>query len=94
MGQRRYPPLTPSEVVAIVTALGFTFDRQVGSHRHYQRAADPDIATKPKPRSVVTVDTSVQSFDEFLIKSMIRQSNHTREEFYGATDRTARKIGD
>jgi predicted RNA binding protein YcfA (HicA-like mRNA interferase family) len=87
MGKRRYPPLTPTEVVAIVTELKFSFKRQDGSHRQYERAADSD-----RPRSVVTVDMSVASFAEYLIKSMIRQSNHTREEFYGATDRTGKKI--
>lgn len=44
-----------------------------------------------RPRSVVTVDVSKTDFSERLIKSMVRQSNHTREEFYGATKKTARK---
>lgn len=87
MGQRRYPPLTPSEVVAILEALHFTFKRQVGSHAHYERAADDQ-----KPRSVVTVDKSISEFWEEAVKSMIRQSNFTREEFYSATKKTAKKI--
>ena len=84
---RRYPPLTPSEVVAIVEALGFTLKRQTGSHRHYERAADAQ-----RPRSIVTVDMSVSDFWGELIKSMIRQSNFSREEFYGATAKTRKKI--
>ena len=87
MGRRRYPPLTPSEVVAILKALGFSLKRQTGSHRHYERAAD-----RQRPRSLVTVDMSVPQFWGELMKSMIRQSNFTRKEFYGATDKTRKKI--
>src|SRR5580704_15576301 len=86
MGQKKYPPLTPSEVEAILRGLKFEFKRQEGSHRHYERPADG-----LRPRSVVTVDMTEKEFDDFLIKSMIRQSNFTREQFYGATRRTARK---
>ena len=86
MGQRKYPPLTPSEVVAILRNLGFISARQQGSHQHYECAADGS-----RPRSIVTVDMGCTQFDEFLIKSMIRQSKRTREEFYGATKRTAQK---
>lgn len=86
MGQRKYPPLTPDEVIAILLALGFIFKRQVGSHRHYQRDADAKRA-----RAIVTVDTSDREFDDFLIKSMIEQSKHSRNEFYGATKRSAKK---
>ena len=86
MGQRKYPPLTPSEVAAILTNLGFTKARQESSHAHYECPANSNF-----PRSVVTVDTGYPEFDDSLIKSMIRQSNRTREMFYGATKRTARK---
>jgi predicted RNA binding protein YcfA (HicA-like mRNA interferase family) len=86
MGQRKYPPLTPSEVAAILTSLGFTKVREESSHAHYEcRAAGK------YPRSIVTVDTGYSEFDDTLIKSMIRQSNRPREIFYGATKRTARK---
>lgn len=86
MSKRRYPPLTPSEVTAILGKLGFTFKRKQGSHEQYERPADAD-----RPRSVVTVDVKLTEFDDYLLKSMIEQSNHTRDEFYGATKRTARK---
>ena len=89
MGRRRYPPLTPTEVISILEALGFTFKRQDGSHKHYELPPDP---AKKRPRSVVTVDVSVASFDEFLLKSMIRQSTFGREAFYGATEKTGTKI--
>ncbi len=87
MGKRRYPPLKPNEVVAILKALGFTLNRQVGSHAHWERPAD-----NKRPRALVTVDMSVSEYWEELIKSMIRQSIHNREEFYGATKKTAKKI--
>jgi predicted RNA binding protein YcfA (HicA-like mRNA interferase family) len=87
MGQRRYPPLTPSEVVSILQALGFTKKRQVGSHAHYER-----LATDGKERCLVTVDMAVSVFWPELIKSMINQSGHTREEFYRATPKTSKKI--
>ena len=87
MGTRRYPPLSPSEVIAILTSLGFAFKRQDGSHAQYERAADQE-----RERALVTVDMSITEFWEDVIKSMIRQSKHTREEFYGATKGTARKI--
>jgi len=44
-------------------------------------------ADSTRRRSVVTVDMGIREFGERLIKSMIRQSNHTKEEFYGALDR-------
>ncbi len=87
MGRRRYPPLTPSDVVAILRALGFQFKRQDGSHAQYERAAEGT-----KPRAIVTVDMSVREFWEEIIKSMVRQSGFSREEFYGATKSSAKKI--
>lgn len=86
MGQRKYPPLTPAEVESILRALKFEYKRQEGSHRHYERQKDDT-----HPRSIVTVDMTVKEFDDFLIKSMVRQSNFTREQFYGATKRTAKR---
>jgi|ERR1035441_1216266 predicted RNA binding protein YcfA (HicA-like mRNA interferase family) len=86
MGQGRFPPLTPGEVEAILRARGFEKKRQEGSHAQWARAADGR-----RLRSIVTVDVSRAEFREDLMKSMIRQSNPTREEFYSATKRTARK---
>lgn len=87
MGQRRYPPLTPPEVRAILLRLGFIEKNHEGSHVQYERQADD----QDSQRRVVTVDTAEKQFDEFLLKSMIRQSGRTRELFYGATKKTARK---
>jgi len=43
--------------------------------------------------AVVTVDTAHDDYSDKLIASMMRQSQLSREEFYGATESTARKIG-
>ena len=85
MGKRKYPPLKQSEMVAILLALGFVKDRN-GKHPCYERPADGKHS-----RRVVPVD-DYGEFDETLIKSMISQSGFTREEFYGATRSTAKKI--
>ena len=82
MGQRSYPPLKLREVLAILRSLGFSLKRQDSSHAQYERPAD-----SIRRRSVVTVDMGIREFGERLIRSMIRQSNHTKEEFYGALDK-------
>src|ERR1017187_1257065 len=86
MGQKKYPPLKRAEVEAILGALGFTAKYQEGSHCQYEREADGK-----RHRSVVTVDKAEREFGEFLLRSMVRQSNFSRDEFYGATKRTAVK---
>ena len=86
MGRRRYPPLTPSDVVRILEALGFKYRNQVGSHKHYERVAD-----QKRRRSVVTVDMAIGEFADPLIKNMIDQSGFSRDQFYGATKYTANK---
>lgn len=86
MGQRKYPPLTGSEIGAILIALGFKKVRTESSHEHYECPAGNGY-----PRSVVTLDTNYRDFDESRIKTMIRQSNRPRDAFYGATKGTARK---
>jgi len=86
MGKRSTPPLTPAEVVAILKSWDFIKKGQEGSHAQWERTADGK-----RPRSVVTVDMHYKDFDADLMRNMIRQSNLTRDEFYGATKRTARK---
>jgi len=78
MGHRKYPPLTPRQVIANIQAHGFCFKRQDGSHAQYEKSAD-----KTNPRKIVTVDVGKKEFSVDLIKSMIRQSGLTRDEFYG-----------
>ncbi len=85
MGKRKYPPLKQSEMVAIFIGLRFRLVR-VGKHPCYERKGDAI-----RPRKVVPVD-DYEEFDETLIKSLISQSGFSREEFYGATKATAKKI--
>ena len=75
----KYPPLTPSDCVTIVESLGFSFKRQKGSHAHYERAADKKTG---RVRAVVTIDMAVREFDDDLLASMCRQSQHTKKEWY------------
>lgn len=83
---RKYPPLKLREILSILRSLGFVEKSAVGSHYKYTRTV--------KGREwEVTVDYSIDDFDAFLIKSMISQSGFSRDEFYCATKKTARKIG-
>lgn len=83
---KQYPPLTPSQVVAILHACGFAKDRVCGSHHQYVGIVDGIHRT-------VTVDMAYKEFYCDIMKSMIRQSGLNRIEFYCATKETARKIG-
>jgi predicted RNA binding protein YcfA (HicA-like mRNA interferase family) len=82
---QKYPPLTPAEVIEILTAYDFRFKHQVGSHAQYE-------AVRGGKSYKVTVKTNAAEFNDFLMKSMIRQSGLTREDFYSATKSSARKI--
>ena len=86
MGRRRFLPLTPAEVCAILTQLGFRFKIQEGSHAQWERPADGT-----RRRAVVTVDMKEKDFGSTLMQSMVRQSNFSHDEFYGGTKKTARK---
>lgn len=74
---KKPPHLKLREVEANLISLGFRFKKQVGSHKQYERPADAK-----RIRAVVTVDVSKGQFDHFLLKSMIRQSGFTPDEFY------------
>lgn len=86
MGRRAYPPLTPSEVIQVLLALGFTKRGQTGSHAQYFRPAD-----RKRKAALVSVDVHCKEFDHDLMHSMVRQSRFDRREFYGATKYTSRK---
>jgi hypothetical protein len=58
----------------------------VGSHAQY-------IGYFSGIRRKVTVDMAEREFNDFLIKSMLRQSGMSRNEFYCSTKATAKKIG-
>lgn len=82
---RRYPPLTPDEVIAILVARDFDLDRTAGSHTQYGGLIRGLFRR-------VTVDLHFHDFDDRAIKRLIAQSGLTREEFYGSTKETAKKI--
>lgn len=82
---RRYPPLTPNEVITILLARGFSHDHTAGSHAVYQGVI------RDKRRSV-TVDLKYREFDVQRLKDMMAQAGLSRKEFYGSTKATARKI--
>jgi len=81
---RKYPPLTPADVIAILKALGFQMVITKGSHQKWRRTTDREYN--------VTVDLHYPEYYDDLIKSMIAQSGVDREQFYGATKKTAKKI--
>lgn len=86
MGRRAYLPLTPSEVIDILLALGFKKRGQTGSHAQYFRPSDGK-----RKASLVSVDVHYKEFDDKLMHSMVDQSEFSRKEFYGATKHTARR---
>jgi predicted RNA binding protein YcfA (HicA-like mRNA interferase family) len=73
---KRLPKLKPREVKTNLTALGFRWKRTDGSHETWERPADGT-----RKREIVTVDIAEQQFDNYLMKSMIRQSGFTQTEF-------------
>jgi predicted RNA binding protein YcfA (HicA-like mRNA interferase family) len=83
---RKYPPLTEREVVANLKALGFGYSHSEGGHDFYK-------GCHAGRNWKVTVDPKESPFDEFLLKSMMKQAGVSREQFYAATDATAKKIG-
>lgn len=82
---RRNPPLTPREVRNVLEAQGFEHDRTEGSHEQW-------VGNYGGSKRVVTVDAAEKEFSNRLMKSMIRQSGMSRDEFYRSTERTAKKI--
>lgn len=84
---RKFPPLTPTQVRAILTACDFTLRETEGSHEQWEH---DDFKGQAR---LVTVDGSHDVFSQNLMHSMLSQSGMTRDEFYGQTRSTAKKIG-
>ncbi|MFQ6055767.1 MAG: type II toxin-antitoxin system HicA family toxin [Methanosarcinales archaeon] len=70
-----YPKLSSKDVEKILRKNGFEFVSQKGSHRHFK-----GIVKGRKRR--VTVLANRKSFHPKTLKSMIRQSGLTEEEFF------------
>lgn len=82
---KKYPSLTPQEVIDILKARGLSKKTQSGSHAQFEGMLKSQIRK-------VTVDMAEKDFGKDLIKSMIRQSGLSRDEFYCSTKKTAKKI--
>jgi len=85
MGQRKYPPLTPEEIVAILIARGFTFQNSKGDHNYYFHIV------KNKKR-IVQVDMGNPQYENKWVKLVIDETGMTRKQFYCSTKGTAKKI--
>lgn len=79
---KRFPPLTPDEVRAILRAWGFTHVSTTASHEHW-------VGIVHGRAMSVTVDAHYPQFDASILKLMIEQSGLSREQFYCATKRSA-----
>lgn len=82
---RGWPPLELREIKAILNALGLSYAHSKGGHDFYK-------GTRNEKPCTVTVDPKCAPFSATLLKYMCDQARCTREEFYGATDKTAKKI--
>lgn len=82
---KQWPPLTADEIGACLKALGFVRDRDESSHQ---------IWVHEETRQIVPVDTKWKPVSSSLLKHIVtEQLRMKREEFYGATKSTAKKIG-
>jgi len=78
----QYPSLKPKEICNCLLALGFVYTKYRGDHQYYE-----------KGDSVVQVDTGEKTgFGTPGMKIIICNSGYSREIFYRATKRTAKKI--
>lgn len=82
---RGWPPLELRELLEILAALGLTYSHSKGGHDFYKGVRGGLPCT-------VTVSAHCAPFGVDLIKFMCDQARSNRKEFYGATERTAKKI--
>lgn len=85
MGPRFFPPLEARDVRQILRNRNFAKVRQESSHETWE-------GTVRGERRLVTVDENCAPFCGDILRTMIRQSGLTREEFYGSSKRAAKKI--
>lgn len=80
---KKYPPLKPNEIIQVLKALGFIYTKSDGDHNFYQ-----------KGHRIVQVDMGeTEGFRTPGMQIIINNSEYSREIFYRATKRTAKKIG-
>ena len=82
---KRWPPLDLREVVGILKALGLEYTHSSGGHDFY-KGVYKGLARR------VTVDPKNAPFSDDLLKWMSEQAGCSRDEFYKATPKTAKKI--
>ena len=82
---KKYPQLSRREVLGILKAWNFCYKRSHGDDDFYEGFTHGR-------RRLVKVQSKVKAFWTDRIISMIAQSGLSREEFYGATKTTAKKI--
>lgn len=85
MGQRRYPPLKPKEIVDILLSRGYEYDHNQGDHEFYTR----EVKGK---KHMAQVDMKIPEYNSYWIKMVILESGMTRKQFYMSTKKTAKKI--
>lgn len=82
---RSWPPLTAKEIGDCMVALGWTHDHDESTHQIWVNQAT---------RQVVPVDVKWNPVSSPLLKHIVtEQMGMTREQFYGATKATRRKVG-
>lgn len=82
MSKKKWPPLEAREVLAILRNLGLAYSHSKGGHDFYKGKRGGLACT-------VTFDEKQAPFDDFLLRSMADQARATREEWYGALERSA-----
>jgi len=85
VGQRKYPPLKPREIINILIARGFSLLRTRGDHQYFGR-------TVKGKKKMTHVDMGAGEYGSRLIKQVIKQSGMDRKQFYASTKTCAKKI--
>lgn len=85
MGQRKYPPLTPQEIISILIARGFVLHHTKGDHRYY-------VHTVKGKKRIMQIDMGNPAYSDRWLKLVIDETGMTREDFYKSTTSTAKKI--
>lgn len=87
MGKRGLPPLRGYEVISILLAAGFALKSQTSArHDVYEHQG------LHGQRRCVSVPRSYGEISNWVLQSIIKQSGMKKEEFYGMTEGTAKKI--
>jgi Predicted periplasmic or secreted lipoprotein len=75
MGNRKYLPIRPKRIRAVLVNHSFSLKRTKGDHEQWEGVVNGE-------RKIVTVPNYSELKDPDLIKSIIRQSGLSRDDFY------------